>query len=164
MCPESRSTGRTERSRFTSAPGSASPRFERRNVSGITSKESESSPIVRTVRSTPLTAIESPSAVPPRLGSSRTKRQPITSSPPSRERTSPTSSMIPVNTRPAPVPSLQAYPSGGQTGRPLISVSSPRRVTATSRSRGACAIRSTPRPATAAGASAAPITIGAMIA
>src|SRR3990172_4133557 len=51
------------------------------------------SPSMRaTVRSTPLMAIESPSAVP-----SRTSRQEMTRRPRSASRTAPTSSMMPVN-------------------------------------------------------------------
>ena len=65
-------------------------------------------------------------------------------------------------------PSSASYPSvapsSGQIGTPAIRVSSPSRSTASSLSRGACAMRSTPRPAIAEGAPAAPMTTGAITA
>src|SRR3990172_3526784 len=92
MCPDSRSAGRTERSRFTGSPGFSSPRLERRYVSGMQLKWSVSPSMCVTVRSTPFTAMESPGAVP-----SSTFSQAMTSRPRSASRTAPTSSMMPVN-------------------------------------------------------------------
>ena len=59
MCPDRRVPPVTERSRFTMSPACSSPRFERRKVSFITSKDIDSPSIARTVRSAPFTAIES---------------------------------------------------------------------------------------------------------
>src|SRR3954447_8002572 len=101
MWPPSRVCALTARSRLTGSPAWALPRLLRRRVSPITSVLQVSPPSsVRTsvtVRQTPLTEIESPSATSSRTFRARISRR-AASDWSSRTSRVPTSSTIPVNT------------------------------------------------------------------
>src|ERR1022692_4807612 len=96
-CPPRRPSSRSDRSRFTTAPGPSSPRPDLLRVSPITSAVNAPPDMAVTVRQTPLTAIESPVAVPAVTRGPRTVS--LAASPSlSSATTSPSSSTIPVNT------------------------------------------------------------------
>src|SRR5687768_13125894 len=97
MWPPRRVEGVTARSRLTRDPGARLPRVVRSSVSCETSAENPSAPTSRAVRQTPLTAMESPSAVPAAV----TVAPILTREPPpvsTADRIVPSSSIIPVNT------------------------------------------------------------------
>src|SRR3954468_16056119 len=120
MWPPSRVCALTARSRLTGSPAWALPRLLRRRVSPITSVLQVSPPSsVRTsvtVRQTPLTEIESPSATSSRTFRARISRR-AASDWSSRTSRVPTSSTIPVNTSLPPVGSCAAtsVPGGLET-------------------------------------------------
>src|SRR3954470_10540144 len=125
-CPPRRVCGVTARSRFTGWPSAVVPRLLRTRVSAITSvvqtpapsAPSGSTPV--TVRQTPFTAMESPSATPSstrwaRIRSTAARSPP---GPPHSSRTTrvPTSSTMPVNTSTPSVRVLEppSVPGGPQ--------------------------------------------------
>src|SRR4051794_17400508 len=120
MCPPSRVCALTARSRLTGSPACTLPRLLRRRVSPITSVLQVLPPSsVRTsvtVRQTPLTEIESPSATSSRTFRARISRR-AASDWSSRTSRVPTSSTIPVNTSLPPVGSCAAtsVPGGLET-------------------------------------------------
>ncbi len=102
--PPSRSPSAIARSRLTREPAASAPRLERCSVSAITSALNSPVPaascsgLSTTVRQTPLTAMESPCRAPEQTSGPRRRireESPISS----METTSPSSSMMPVNTR-----------------------------------------------------------------
>src|SRR3954466_10528615 len=95
--PPRRSAARSGSSRFTRAPGAASPSDERRSVSCITSAPKPSASTPTAVRQTPLTATESPSRRSPASADRTRSRTP--SSVASRATTVPRSAIRPLNTR-----------------------------------------------------------------
>src|SRR3954468_586625 len=96
-CPPNRVWGVTARSRLTCAPAVTEPRLLRLSVSAMTSVLQTPSVTSVTVRQTPLTAIESPSATSCRTRSARI-RSTAASDWSSRTTRVPTSSTMPVNT------------------------------------------------------------------
>src|SRR3954466_6093529 len=95
--PPRRSAARSGSSRFTRAPGAASPSDERRSVSCITSAANPSASAPTAVRQTPLTATESPSRRSPASADCTRSRTP--SSAASRAPPAPRPAIRPVNTR-----------------------------------------------------------------
>src|SRR3954470_11513702 len=108
--PPRRVCGVTARSRLTGCPAAASARLLRRSVSAMTSVLQTPSDTPVTVRQTPLTAMESPSATSSSTRCARIFRTAATACPPaiccSRTTTVPTSSTMPVNTSAPPVRGL----------------------------------------------------------
>src|SRR3954447_18183106 len=120
MWPPRRVCAVTARSRLTGSPACADPRLLRRRVSAITSvlqvPPPSSGRTSVTVRQTPLTEIESPSATSSRTVRARISRR-AASDCSSRTSRVPTSSTIPVNTSLPPVGALRvptSVPGGPQ--------------------------------------------------
>src|SRR4051794_37734515 len=93
--PPSGSPTRSDGSTFTGSPGSRLPSAVRDSVSGTASNASRPSSFATTVRQTPATAMESPTAAAAAVsGAATTSREPSNAS------TMPSSRTMPVNMRP----------------------------------------------------------------
>src|SRR5512139_3761052 len=123
MCPPSRPERVRARSRLTLVPGRAADRVVLERVSRETSAVNFPSPFPVTVRQTPETATDSPSAISP-AGSPVATVTEVPERRGERETTVPTSSTIPVNMALPPVPrfgdqqDILPHPTDGLEGQP----------------------------------------------
>ena len=107
MCPPKRPSAAMARSRFTGLPARRLPRLDCESVCGMTSAQKPVGERSVTVRHTPITAMLSPSCVPPSTRLARMRRLPARPGAGTCS-TRPTSSTIPVNMR-CPLPARLAH-------------------------------------------------------